>query len=482
MTSPTLPRRHDDGSRYLGAFARPADHSEGSVFSKLCEWLLKACVVLVPVLSAWASTKTIAGLPPIRILAALLVVLAAVCRHRLSSVTQVLLLLTLAWGCIGIALMKDVIGFKEVIGVVVGLLTMVAMTMVADSREWIVTVCRAWLLGMVVAIVPGILEVVTGRHLPNYREGSPAWIRTSATDIASFLVNPNLFAYFLAAGMIVMVVGWQLEDSRLMKAMYLGCTFVSFPLILLTGSRLTLLACLFIVAWLLLRSRVLAIVSAVLAAAAALMIVVTGWLPRLLTIIGDIIHDLSSNSGRSRLAVYRDAGWMFVDSHGMGIGPGQFQTQVLWAPWPTRGTIDPHNGFVEVFLGYGLLLGVVLVALAAAVLWCSIRRQWAGDVDPVNRVLAEALTVSMLVIPVIALSNSSYLKNPVVWAQMATVAVFCEFLRPGATAGLEEEFAGKCDADESSRRTYLERRSRLVRGVVDRAQRPDTSRPDPSTG
>jgi len=100
----------------------------------------------------------------------------------------------------------------------------------------------------------------------------------------------------------------------------------------------------------------------------------------------------------------------------------------------------------------------------------------------VNRVLAEALTVSMLVIPVIALANSSYLKNPVVWAQMATVAVFCEFLRPGATAGLEKEFAGRCGVDETPRRTYLERRSRLVRGVVDRAQRPDTSRPDSSTG
>ena len=133
-------------------------------------------------------------------------------------------------------------------------------------------------------------------------------------------------------------------------------------------------------------------------------------------------------------------------------------------------------------MGYGLLLGTVLLAIGIAVLWAGARRLWDLDPGPAQRLILQTVVASMLVIPVIALANSSYLKNPVVWAQMATVAVFCEFLRPGATAGLEKEFAGRCGVDETPRRTYLERRSRLVRGVVDRAQRPDTSRPDSSTG
>ena len=473
-------RRHDHGPRYLGARAANVVEESPSPFARLCEWLLAVCFVLMPVLSAWGSTVTIAGQAPVRLLTLVFVVLVLIRRRYLSVVTQGILVVTGMWMILGLVLPAGTTGVKELLCVAFGLLTMAAMTMTADRPGWIVTVCRAWLLGLVVAILPALNEVRTGKHLPNYLGGTKTMGRYR--EIASFMVNPNLFAYFLVAGMIVMVVGWTVERHWFVRLMYIGTFVLCFPLLVLAGARLALMSTLVILAWLMVRYRKLLIAAVVLTLTGALAIIVSGKLDDVLDEVAMSIHHLSSNSGRSRLGVYQDAIWMFVASKGVGLGPGQFQDAVLLAPWPNRGTIDPHNGFAELFVGYGLLLGTVLLAIGIAVLWAGARRLWDLDPGPAQRLILQTVVASMLVIPVIALANSSYLKNPVVWAQMATVAVFCEFLRPGATAGLEKEFAGRCGVDETPRRTYLERRSRLVRGVVDRAQRPDTSRPDPSTG
>ncbi|WP_130866491.1 O-antigen polymerase [Acidipropionibacterium timonense] len=408
-----------------------------SAFGTLCEWLLGACFVLVPVLSAWASTVTIAGLPPVRLLVVALIGLVVIRRQVMSGTSMILLVVSALWIGVGLFLVSGGAGLKELLGVVVGLLTMLSMTMAADRPRWILTLCRAWLFGLLVAILPALYEVATGRHLPNYRLGSPAWIRRTATDIASFMVNPNLFAYFMCAGMIALIIGWQLERHRLVRWMYLGTTLLCFPLIVLTGSRLTDFCLIVIMAWLLMLSRWMAVASAAVAVLAVSALVVLGKVDDLTHTVSTAIYNLSSNSGRSRAAVYLDSAWLYVSSGGIGIGPAQFPAKVVRAPWPTRGTIDPHNGFSEVITGYGTVVGAVVVALGAAVLWSTVRRNWRPGLGPLQRLLLQAVTVNMLVIPVISMSNSSYLKAPVVWAQMATVAVWCQMLCSRSMVELE---------------------------------------------
>lgn len=431
-------------------------------WQRLVEAVLAVCLLLLPLASAWASTVTVAGLPPVRLLVVVFVAAVLVGRQHLSTVTQVLVVVTLVWTAVGLFLVEGEAGPKEVLGVIVGLVTMIAMTMTVTDRRWMTRLCRAWFLGLVVACLPAGYEIATGRHMPNYLEGSSAWIRRKSTDIASFMVNPNLFAYFLAAGMIVMVVGWQTERGRWRWA-YLAAALVVPPLVLLTGSRLTLAVVVVVLVWMLLRSRVLALVTAVGVPLAALAVVVTGQLPALLADISLAIYNLTSTSGQSRLHLYRNAAWLLERSGGLGFGPGQFQTLVLTAPWPTYGSVDPHNGFTEVIGGYGIVLGGLVLGLAAATLWRALRREGRTGRSDRDVVLAQAVAVSMVVVPLLSMANSSYLKSPVVWAQMGTIAVWCQALM--VRSGVVARLAPRASSTGPSAPRALPRRLRTVRRV-----------------
>ena len=159
----------------------------------------------------------------------------------------------------------------------------------------------------------------------------------------------------------------------------------------------------------------------------AIFVIAAGMIPQLIDAYNTFIVNLNSNSGQTRLHLYQNAGWLFVNTKGFGIGPGRYTVEVTAAPWRTYGAIDPHNGFTEVFVGYGLLVGVVLVALALAALIAAIRRA-GGHPGYTETILLQAVGVSLLLCPVLAMANSSYLKAPAVWCQMATIALWCQYL------------------------------------------------------
>ena len=205
--------------------------------SRVAVWFVKFFLILLPFASAWASTITIAGLPPVRLLVVVLVLAALAARPRVEIVSQVLIAVGMFWIAMGLFLMRDAESLKENLGVLVGLLTMISLTLVGHGLSWIILMCRAWLGGVIIAILPGLFEIATGKHMPNYRLGASAYVRRTATDIASFMVNPNLFAYFITAGMVALIVGWQLEKGWLKWTYFIVALLVA-PVTWFTGSRL----------------------------------------------------------------------------------------------------------------------------------------------------------------------------------------------------------------------------------------------------
>ena len=177
------------------------------------------------------------------------------------------------------------------------------------------------------------------------------------------MVNPNLFAYFITAGMVALIVGWQLEKGWLKWTYFIVALLVA-SVTWFTGSRLCMAACLVLLAWMCVRSRVLTMIAAIGVCVGAIFVIAAGMIPQLIDAYNTFIVNLNSNSGQTRLHLYQNAGWLFVNTKGVGIGPGRYTVEVTAAPWRTYGAIDPHNGFTEVFVGYGLLVGVILVALA----------------------------------------------------------------------------------------------------------------------
>lgn len=433
---------------------------------RFLEFCLRWAFLLLPLASAWASTITLGPLAPVRALAAVMVVLVVLCRDHLSSVAWTVVLAGSLWLGWGAFLARPGTGYRELLGVGVGLATLVAMTMAAKDASWLIRLCRAWLIGMIVVCLPAVFEAATGIHLPNYREGSSEYVRTRATDIASFMVNPNLFAYFLIVGMAVMIVGWRLETGRL-RWLYFGFALGTPVLVLLTGSRLCLAAVALLFVWMMLLSRPLSLAVAVAGVLGAVLVVVTGRLQRLLLMVDTALFNLGSLSGRSRLHVYQDALWMFLDKSGLGQGPGQFTVRLQYAPWPTYTTVDPHSGFTEVFVGYGLLVGALVVALALAALVRALRRDWRAPTRRRPRAAAESLllqgvVVLLAVAPLLAMANSSYLKSPVVWCHMGTITIWCQALLDARRWRLREDLrpvAAAADADGRG----LPRRYRLAR-------------------
>lgn len=434
--------------------------------ARFLEFCLRWAFLLLPLASAWASTLTLGPIVPVRALAAVLVVLVVACRDRMSSVAWSVVLVGALWLVWGVFLARPGTGYRELLGVGIGLATMVAMTMAAKDASWLVRLCRSWLIGMIIVCLPAFFEVATGIHMPNYREGSSEYVRSRATDIASFMVNPNLFAYFLIVGMGVMIVGWRLETGRL-RHLYFLFALIAPVLVLLTGSRLCLAAVALLFVWMLLLSRPLTLTVAAVGVLGAGLIVVTGRLHRLLRVVDTALFNLGSLSGRSRLHVYQDALWMFADKHGLGQGPGQFTIRLEYAPWPTYTTVDPHSGFTEVFVGYGLLVGSLIVALALATLVRAVRRDWRAASRRRPRAAAESLLLQGVVLllavsPLLAMANSSYLKSPVVWCHMGTVAIWCQALLEARRWRLREDLKTVVTAPGQAGRG-LPRRYRIAR-------------------
>ncbi|AXE39986.1 O-antigen ligase family protein [Acidipropionibacterium virtanenii] len=434
--------------------------------ARFLEFCLRWAFLLLPLASAWASTVTLGPIVPVRALAAVLVVLVVACRDRMSSVAWSVVLVGALWLVWGVFLARPGTGYRELLGVGIGLATMVAMTMAAKDASWLVRLCRSWLIGMIIVCLPAFFEVATGIHMPNYREGSSEYVRSRATDIASFMVNPNLFAYFLIVGMGVMIVGWRLETGRL-RHLYFLFALIAPVLVLLTGSRLCLAAVALLFVWMLLLSRPLTLTVAAVGVLGAGLIVVTGRLHRLLRVVDTALFNLGSLSGRSRLHVYQDALWMFADKHGLGQGPGQFTIRLEYAPWPTYTTVDPHSGFTEVFVGYGLLVGSLIVALALATLVRAVRRDWRAASRRRPRAAAESLLLQGVVLllavsPLLAMANSSYLKSPVVWCHMGTVAIWCQALLEARRWRLREDLKTVVTAPGQAGRG-LPRRYRIAR-------------------
>lgn len=78
--------------------------------SRVAVWFVKFFLILLPFASAWASTITIAGLPPVRLLVVVLVLAALAARPRVEIVSQVLIAVGMFWIAMGLFLVsKDFI-------------------------------------------------------------------------------------------------------------------------------------------------------------------------------------------------------------------------------------------------------------------------------------------------------------------------------------------------------------------------------------
>ena len=380
---------------------------------------------LMPVVASLGSVVSIGGFAAARPLAAVLVVVTFLVTPRWNRVSIWIVVLIVCWLVWGLVMPHGTDAFKRLLSIALSLASVLAFVLYPWTRERLRLLGRAWLFAWIVAVIPAIYEIVSGKHLPNYLSSSPGWVRESSDDIASYFVNPNPFAYFLCAAMAVFIMASRLE-KRWVRNVMLVCCALSPVIIYPTNSRLVLAVSLVMLVWMVAtrevvrpRLKLLTAVSVTLAMVAFVVLISSP------TIMNRIFNSFEG-SGSDRLKLYMNAVWMFLSTFGLGIGPGMFEDTMRRnrVPYITHEAVNPHSGVFEILSQYGFLIAALVGAALIAVAWRGMRGIGRIDEAPEYRMIRQGVVITAIMIPVLSFGDSTFLDSPIAWIQVATLLGF----------------------------------------------------------
>lgn len=375
-----------------------------------------------PFLASLGSVVTVAGLAAARPWAMATLVAVLLAGPKLNRTAKWVLLMAVLWTLFGLMSMHTPKAIRPFLGLPVSLIGVLATTLFPWNPDRLRWLSRGWLAAWFCAVLPALVELATGRHLPNYLSSSPDWVRERSDDIASYFVNPNPFAFFLCSAMIVLITTSSLEGPRLRRIM-LTCAGITPVLIHFTNSRAVLAVSLIVLAWMVL--SVTPIQRHARQAAAAMMILATAALIFLVTNTAFTAKLLSGfeRSGSSRLGLYLNAAWMYLQSWGLGVGPGMYE-EIMKAggfPFPTDGAINPHSGVFEVLSQYGFVISALVGAALVAVVLRGLRWHSSGYADDRAKPLLQGIIMAAVTLPALSFGDSRFLDSPIAWAHISTM-------------------------------------------------------------
>ena len=380
---------------------------------------------LMPVVASLGSVVSIGGFAAARPLAAVLVVVTFLVTPRWNRVSIWIVVLIVCWLVWGLVMPHGTDAFKRLLSIALSLASVLAFVLYPWTRERLRLLGRAWLFAWIVAVIPAIYEIVSGKHLPNYLSSSPGWVRESSDDIASYFVNPNPFAYFLCAAMAVFIMASRLE-KRWVRNVMLVCCALSPVIIYPTNSRLVLAVSLVMLVWMVAtrefvrpRLKLLTAVSVTLVMVAFVVLISS-------PAIMNRIFNSFEGSGSDRLKLYMNAVWMFLSTFGLGIGPGMFEDTMRRnrVPYITHEAVNPHSGVFEILSQYGFLIAALVGAALIAVAWRGMRGIGRIDEAPEYRMIRQGVVITAIMIPVLSFGDSTFLDSPIAWTQVATLLGF----------------------------------------------------------
>ncbi|ROR54701.1 teichuronic acid biosynthesis protein TuaE [Luteococcus japonicus] len=352
-------------------------------------------------------------------------------RRELPHVAVWTLTYTCLWLGWGFARETSGEGAKELLSVAVGMLTAVAVVAVAggaaggerdSAADWLRVYTRGWFLAWLCTSVPAVWEIATGKHLWNYRSDAAEWIRESATDIASYMVNPNLFAFFLVSAMAMLMVGHALERGWWRRAYALAICLtpaICFP----TNSRLLQLVSPVLLLWFL--AQFPAFWTWARRAAPLVVVAILGLAWTVMTTPGsEPKPDVGSTAQRE--ALYRNGWYLLWRTLGLGTGPGRFEEDLRSgvAPFDTYGgPVNPHSGLFETASQYGVgiaALGLALLLVVGILTWPAVQRRWQ---DPMQHSMRWSLLALVVVCLPMSFANSTWLDSSTAFAQLAGICL-----------------------------------------------------------
>jgi O-antigen ligase len=261
----------------------------------------------------------------------------------------------------------------------------------------------------VVACLIAVAEVVTGLHLPTFRQGREG--REGLIGVGSLFGNQNNFATYLSLALpYLLVLPVVFRDARLKLLGFIGGG-VALLFILATGSKSGLIAAGLVILGLLVlvgsdrRARGRLVVAGAVAALAVLLVVpaVLGSGPieldeRTVTKFdfGLLTEQLESQqgSGGVRSSLLSDGLGLVAETDGLGVGAGNAESHVRsLANFP--GVANLHNWWLEVLVNGGIVGFALYLLFYLTLLRRQVRAARRAE-DPFVRYLAMAGALALI--------------------------------------------------------------------------------------
>ncbi|MCT1458979.1 hypothetical protein M3G03_05405 [Aestuariimicrobium sp. p3-SID1156] len=327
--------------------------------------------------------------------------------------------------------------------VVVALSGCLAMLVLSRRRVVLWGLLAGWLFAAVMAMTVGLWETFTHRHLPGNGPAKYYGRWKGWNQISSFFDNPNLYAYMLVVVIQLALLaflgarGWW----RLLAVAVLG---LALQQLWWTDGRTGVIVVVATVILLACRHRI-GRWSVVIA---AVLLGLGMWWR--IGIADDIRFHLvhmwegrlrEGDSTMVRATLFKAAWTMARDSSWLGVGPGGFAERVLLAsnPHKAKRYTNPHFGMSEVLAELGLVgLLILLALLVGASIAClaALRRGQAGARG--RRALASMTAVMLVTVPMLTLANSSWLRQPLTAAHLATLVALVVQATASDSKGAQE--------------------------------------------
>lgn len=331
----------------------------------------------------------------------------------------------------------------DLVHVVVAVSGCLAMLVLARRRAVLWGLLAGWLLAAVIAMAVGLWETFTHRHLPGNGPAKYYGRWKGWNQISSFFDNPNLYAYMLVVVIqlallaVVAARGWW----RLLAVAVIG---LALQQLWWTDGRTGVIVVVATVILLACRHR---IGRWAVAIGAVLLGVGMRWR---IGIADDIRFQLlhiwegrlrEGDSTMVRVTLFKAAWRMARESSWLGVGPGGFAERVLLAsnPYRAKRYTNPHFGMSEVLAELGLVGLVILLALlvgASIACLAALRRGQVGT--RWRRTLASMSAIMLVLLPMLTLANSSWLRQPLTAAHLATLVALVVQATTGVGKAAEE--------------------------------------------
>ena len=347
---------------------------------------------------------------------------------------QIFLATWLIWGVISLLWAMDTgQGIRDLFNLFIGLSLVGLAPFFLKDKIQIDRAARIWITTFAIFMVVALVEHLTTIHLPISRFSHGLQPHLNYRPTAVF-VNENNFAVFMSLSFPFLLSRWRyFTDLGTRFAMGLGL-FGGIYMLFVTGSRINYIV---LVVTVLLYSGLLTPRGKKLKVLAALMVLVVGtWMffgisqphvrgyasrqfSKIIYSYQELLNPqggdylVSNNSIGIRINMIRNGAYFLRKTWGMGVGAGNFETWVeekgIYETLTGEDQLiaNPHNWWIELPAEYGIFISLGYLAFLASLLWAawfSWKRTQAKE-----KWIPEALTLTLLILPLLAISPNSFL-------------------------------------------------------------------------